>query len=152
MQLTTRKGFAIANTSKIKMRGFLLELNHIDAEGEENNIAYEILEIPKLNDGVLELKYVSLVIWDLLEGAYKKEGINQVFALTKDGKESLMRYQVKETDDEPMTHIDPPHPDTHKNFMDRVEKKAKKIHNSSDISYVRSRLMISSLKEYLEGK
>jgi hypothetical protein len=146
------KGFAATPTkTKIKMRGFLLELNHVDAENEETNIAYEILEVPKFNDAVLELKYASLIVWNLLDTAYREEGINQVFALTKDGKESLMRYQMKETDDEPMTRIEPPDQKVHEGFIRHLEMKAKAVHNTVDISYVRSRLKVKSLKEYLLG-
>ena len=147
--ITKQKGFA--KEAAVKMRGFLLELNHIDAEGEETNIAYELLEVPKLNDSSFEMKYVSLVVWDLLIDAYKEEGINQAFVLTRNGTENLMRLQAKEADDEPMTRLNPPDPKVHQAFLDRLKERVKKLYSSDDISYVRSRIKnCNSLKEYFE--
>jgi hypothetical protein len=130
-------------------RGFILELNHVNASGEEENIGYELIEIPRLYSSVMEMQYISLIVWDLLEKQYKEEGINQVFALTKDGKESLFRYQTQEADDEPMTKIEPPTKKNHKNFFEKLRRKVFAIHGTNKIDYKRSLLPVKSLKEYL---
>lgn len=144
------KGFA-APSYATKCRGFLLELNHIDEAGEEENVCYELIEIPKLNNSAWETKYVSIIVWELLEKEYKNDGINQAFVLTKDGRESLFRYQVKEAEDEPMTKLEPPSAETYDSFFDALRKRVKSIHGTDKIDYTRKRLRVKSLWEYLNA-
>lgn len=144
------KGFA-PPISVVDYRGFLLELNHVNEAGEEENICYELIEIPRLHDSDQEFKYISVIVWSLLEKEYKEEGVNQVFALTKDGNESLFRLQVKEADDEPMTNIPPPSTENYNLFFKQLRSKIKSIHGTDKIDYRRSRLRVKSLREYLLG-
>jgi hypothetical protein len=144
------KGFAVV-AAVVKYRGFLLELNHVDDNGEEENICYELIEIPRLNNSTLESKYISIIVWHLLENQYREEGINQVFVLTKDGNESLFRYQAKEADDEPMTKVEPPTAENYDLFFEQLRKKIKEIHGTEKIDYLRNRLRVKSLKEYLNS-
>jgi hypothetical protein len=100
-----------------------------------------------------ELNYLKVVVWSLLESEdFKQQHINQVFALTADGNDSLFRMQVKESSDEELTKINPPEPEKHESFLKQVEKQVLRSQGNSDISYIRKRLPVRSLREFFEWR